>query len=60
MIGVGVQVRVWFSGMIRGCMAGPRRASTVANVLRVRVPDANESESVSILAAFLRSDKLLP
>ena len=43
---LGYKSEVWFSGMIRGSMAGPRRASTVANVLRVRVPDADESESV--------------
>jgi len=48
---------VWFSGMMRTCMAGPRRASNLANVLRVRAPDADESESVSILAGFLRSVK---
>lgn len=43
---------------MRTCMAGPRRASIVANVLRVRVPDADQSESVSILTGFLRSVKL--
>ena len=56
---LGYKSDVWFSGMMRRCMAGPRRASNVANVLRDRVPDADESESVSILAGFLRLDKLL-
>ena len=55
---LGYKSEVWFSGMMRRCVAGPRRASIVANVRRVRAPDADESESVSILAALLRSVKL--